>query len=202
MLLSACAHNAKDLESIFAGQFSSTYQTILSGGADEPLYSPANDADSKSIIYYREDYFASALHEVAHWCIAGEQRLKQIDFGYWYLPDGRNTAQQEAFQQAEIKPQALEMLFSIASNYPFKISIDNLSASDLDNGATSKQNADEVFKQAVLEQAKNYCRNGLPARGQTFYTALVRYYSASKTANPDYNCTSKNLALIVEQLYG
>ena len=44
--------------------------TILVGGADEPYYEPG----SPNIIYFREDFVRSALHEVAHWCVAGAAR--------------------------------------------------------------------------------------------------------------------------------
>jgi elongation factor P hydroxylase len=78
------------------------------------------------LLWYREDYFASALHEVAHWCIAGEQRRQQLDFGYWYAPDGRSPEQQGAFEAVEYKPQALEWFFSLACGYRFRLSADNL----------------------------------------------------------------------------
>ncbi len=43
----------------------------------------------------RTDFFASALHEISHWCVAGKARREQVDFGYWYCPDGRDAMTQK-----------------------------------------------------------------------------------------------------------
>jgi len=45
--------------------------TKLVGGASEPLYEPGKQ---EARVYFREDYASSALHEIAHWCIAGADR--------------------------------------------------------------------------------------------------------------------------------
>src|SRR5690606_16580490 len=100
--------------------------------AQEPLYQPDATVDGIHLLYYRADYFASALHETAHWCIAGEARRRLTDFGYWYAPEGRSAAAQRSFEEVESRPQALEWLFSQACAYPFRISVDNL---DRDTGA-------------------------------------------------------------------
>ena len=99
------------LESVFSACFENEFSTKLVGNAHEPFYCAAKDGASAHVIYYRHDYFSSALHEIAHWCIAGEARRKLDDYGYWYEPDGRNAEQQALFQQLEIKPQAIEMAF-------------------------------------------------------------------------------------------
>lgn len=96
------------------------------GGFDEPEYIPGN-ASQPASIRYRFDYVQSALHEVAHWCVAGEARRKLHDYGYWYAPDGRNAAQQAKFYEVESRPQALEWLFSSAAGISFRPSLDNLS---------------------------------------------------------------------------
>ncbi|WP_417667272.1 elongation factor P hydroxylase, partial [Pseudidiomarina sp.] len=46
-------------------------------------------------------YVVMRLLEMSHWCIAGEKRRQLEDYGYWYLPDGRDAQQQHAFEQAE-----------------------------------------------------------------------------------------------------
>jgi len=150
------------LERVFAQCFWQEYQTRLLGGAPEPLYQPGSGSQYHRL-YYREDYFSSALHEVAHWCIAGSERRKQLDFGYWYAPDGRDQRAQKAFEAVEIKPQALEWHFSRACGYRFCISLDNLEGS---------ANAQPQFSAAVLAQAQNWERAGLPVRGQRFIKAL------------------------------
>ncbi len=161
------SHKAHDIEVLFKHVFYTDYRTCLAGGASEPLYKPAKNKDENNYIYYREDFFASALHEVSHWCIAGYERRQQIDFGYWYVDDGRDAIEQKAFEAAEVKPQALELLFSLAANYPFQVSADNLNGSAL---------AIDNFKQAVFDQAKHYAVNGLPKRAALFYSALSAHF--------------------------
>lgn len=160
-------HEAKAVEALFNQVFYTSYQTYLVGGASEPLYKPASNEQQNNYIYYREDFFASALHEIAHWCIAGAKRRQQIDFGYWYVDDGRDAIEQKAFEAAEVKPQALELLFSLAAKYPFQVSADNLDGSS---------QAIDDFKQAVFNQAKYYAKNGLPKRATFFYSALSMHF--------------------------
>ena len=91
---------SQDIENIFNSCFEGL-NTVLVGGASEPEYQPSAVINSKSRIVYREDFIASALHEVSHWCIAGRQRLGLPDFGYWYVPEGRNLEQQARFFEVE-----------------------------------------------------------------------------------------------------
>lgn len=171
---------AIDLEHIFKTCFFESYQTVLCGGANEPLYEPKQTEQEPNRIYYRYDYFASALHEIAHWCIAGEARRKLVDFGYWYAEDGRNAQQQADFEKVEIKPQAIEWAFSIACAKPFRVSIDNLLA-----GANNEQ----VFTCNVEQQLKTYEKTGFPQRAGQFIQALEAFYSPHK-AN-EYNKFTK-----------
>ena len=159
---------AKSLEQVFASCFEERNNTRLLGGFNEPLYQPAQSRDDYNIICYREDFFASALHEVAHWCIAGEERRKLLDFGYWYTPDGRTEQQQKAFEDVEYQPQALEWFFAKACAYRFRVSTDNLS------GATP--NGGKCFEQRVVAQAQLWCSEGIPADGEIFCEALSREF--------------------------
>ena len=152
------------LSQIFRESFYSRYRTELIGGAEEPLYQPALDAGGEHCIYYRQDFFASALHEVAHWCIAGPERRLRVDYGYWYAADGRDESQQRNFEKVEIKPQALEWHFALASEHPFRVSNDNLSLQPDTSGS---------FVSAVCEQAREYVLAGLPPRAQRFRDALA-----------------------------
>ncbi len=158
--------HAERLEQVFNNCFGQSYNTRLLGGADEPLYQPAAVAGASHAIHYRQDYFASALHEVAHWCIAGAARRRQLDFGYWYAPEGRCVTQQLAFETVERKPQALEWYFSKACNYRFQVSADNLVLASTGTLDTT------TFPQAVLEQALLWQADGLPERAAVFYQAL------------------------------
>ena len=127
-------------------------------------------------MHYREDYFASALHEVAHWCIAGEARRQQLDFGYWYAPEGRSIEQQKAFEAAEIKPQALEWYFSKACAFQFQVSVDNLEL-----GKAGLEQTYE-FKQALRKQALLWSETGLPSRAADFYLALCSEFCTGVSA--------------------
>ena len=116
----------EDLTLIFNDLFSSKYNIRLEGGANEPIYLPTSSDCKTNRLIFRSNYISSALHEVAHWCLAGDKRRKMIDYGYWYNKDGRSNIEQKIFEEVEIKPQALEWIFSIASNNTFNISVDNL----------------------------------------------------------------------------
>ena len=114
---------AAQVEMIFDRTFTD-FSTQLKGGAGEPSYQAGQGKGQPNLIYYREDYTASALHEVSHWCLAGTLRRRLHDFGYWYIAD-RNSVQQRAFEQVEARPQALEWIFSMAAGLPFRVSVDN-----------------------------------------------------------------------------
>ena len=154
------------LERVFADCFADKLRTRLQGGADEPLYQPALQPGGTHVLYYRADYFASALHEVAHWCIAGAERRLQVDFGYWYAPDGRSGAQQQAFEAVESKPQALEWYFAKACGYRFRVSVDNL------DGMSGELPDMAGFRRQVVEQALCWQREGLPGRATEFFYGL------------------------------
>ena len=164
-------HQYQDLITIFNACFAEKYNTRLVKGGDEPIYLPANEQVPYHAIYFAHGFFASALHESAHWLIAGEERRQLEDFGYWYVPDGRTAEQQKVFQSVEVKPQAMEWILSKAAGFRFRLSIDNL------NGEESDYTA---FKMAVYEQVKTYCEKGLPKRASIFHDALCEFYGISK----------------------
>ncbi len=158
------------LVDVFHRLFKAPYQTELVGGRDEPLYRPAADISELNTIEFSYDYFSSALHEIAHWCIAGASRRRQLDYGYWYAPDGRNAQQQQLFERVEVKPQALERIFSYASGQKFRISVDNL-----DGGVS----ASPLFIKAVHKQTLAYCREGLPSRASVLTEGLAEEFDIS-----------------------
>ena len=100
--------------------------TELVAGDDEPIYLPADAEHRHHRIVFAHGFYASALHEIAHWLVAGAKRRDQEDYGYWYCPDGRDKAQQLAFEQVEVKPQAIEWALSVAAGFNFNVSVDNL----------------------------------------------------------------------------
>lgn len=158
----------EDITALFDGVFAERYQTRLIRGGDEPLYRPANSETPYHQVIFARGYYASALHEISHWCIAGEKRRQLVDYGYWYSPDGRNAEQQAAFENAEVNPQALEFLFTQACGRPFHVSVDNL-------GGAIEVNR-EAFQKRVMAQAERYQYEGLPLRANAFNHALSAYY--------------------------
>lgn len=131
--------------------FSYSNVTLLRG-EHEPEYFPAT-GDAPARIQFAHGFFNSALHEISHWCIAGQQRRTLPDLGYWYAPDGRSQEQQALFEQVEIKPQAIEWLFSQAFARKFRISLDNLSGEG-GNGETFKDNVYAQVQQFFAGEAK------------------------------------------------
>ena len=99
----------------------------MRGGAEEPLYIPPS-SDRTGKLIYRSDYVSSALHETAHWCIAGPERRARVDFGYEYSPPPRNSEEQDQFFRFECRVQALEWIFSDCAQVTFHPSADNLEA--------------------------------------------------------------------------
>lgn len=164
-------HRYQDLITLFNNCFLEEYNTQLVKGEDEPLYLPADETREHHTIFFAHGFFASALHECSHWLIAGEQRRKLVDFGYWYKPDGRTQSEQELFAKVEAKPQALEWILSQASRYPFRLSFDNLNNPTLDTHA---------FKLSVYEELKKYCEKGLSPRAEKLRQALGNFYSKSE----------------------
>lgn len=161
------AHDARALERLFAACFRAAHATVLEGGGAEPLYVPSPDPTrAPHRIVYREDYFASALHEVAHWCIAGRARRALEDYGYWYEPDGRDAARQRAFERVEARPQALESIFAEACGFAFHPSADNL-----ERGAA----ASEAFERALARERARLAARGLPPRARRFRDALASW---------------------------
>ena len=172
---------------LFDQLFGRQLNTRLLGGAEEPIYIPAglrteepgiSAVEEYHRLYFRHDYLSSALHESAHWCIAGTQRREQLDFGYWYSPDGRSVEQQQLFEQAEVRPQALEWMFSVACGQRFRVSADNLAS---DQGASSD------FIAAVVEQAQSWCAgDSLPSRGRLFIEALAKQFDCAEPLSQDH----------------
>nr|WP_246009148.1 elongation factor P hydroxylase [Halomonas nanhaiensis] len=158
----------EDIIALFDGVFAPHYQTRLVRGGNEPLYRPASAETPYHQIIFARGFYASALHEISHWCIAGARRRQLEDYGYWYLPDGRNAEEQSAFEQAEIAPQALESLFAGACGRIFHVSVDNL-------GGDVEVNR-EAFAEKVEARKQRYLQEGLPTRANALYVALTSFY--------------------------
>ncbi|KQN55058.1 elongation factor P hydroxylase [Erwinia sp. E602] len=162
-------HHYSQLIELFDGCFLDDFNTRLIKGDDEPIYLPADETSPCNRVVFAHGYYASGLHEISHWCIAGAERRKLVDFGYWYCPDGRDAETQNKFESAEIKPQALEWLFSVAAGFPFNVSCDNLEG-DCEPDRIA-------FQRKVHAQVMAYLDNGIPARPARLIAALRDFYS-------------------------
>lgn len=164
-------HTPEHVVKLFNATFLSDYNTELVCCEPEPIYRPADEIHPHHRIIFAHGFFASALHEIAHWCVAGKERLLLEDFGYWYQPDGRSAEQQAEFEKVEVKPQALEWIFSQAADFRFHFSADNLNG---DAGVSSG------FKQAVQNQVRHYLNKGLPQRAQIWSDTLIQFYRPTR----------------------
>ncbi|WFF43241.1 elongation factor P hydroxylase [Salinicola endophyticus] len=160
-------HAIDDVIALFDGVFAETFNTRLIKGDDEPIYLPADGDVGYHRIVFAHGFFASALHEVSHWCIAGAARRQLEDYGYWYEPDGRDAGQQAAFEQVEVAPQALERLLCEACAKSFEVSVDNLDGVTVDR---------QAFAAQVAARAERYRDQGLPLRADAFVTTLRAFY--------------------------
>lgn len=156
-------HRSADLETLFRVTFFADFATVLEGGVPEPVYLPG----TPHRICYTHDYFRSALHEIAHWCVAGAERREREDYGYWYAPDGRNAEQQAQFASVEVLPQAYEALFCAACGHDFRVSLDNLNGDGGDEGP---------FAEMVMARAEALLKQGLPDRVGRWCDALAGFY--------------------------
>ncbi|SPL71573.1 elongation factor P hydroxylase [Acinetobacter stercoris] len=150
---------------------------ILVRGDFEPEYFPAEN-NSPARIQFAHGFFNSALHEISHWTIAGDKRRLLPDLGYWYAPDGRTKEQQALFEQVEIKPQAIEWLFSQAFGRKFRVSLDNLTGEGGD-GST--------FKDNVYSQVQKYFdgKARLPRDAEYFIRCICACTRSGKILQSD-----------------
>ena len=146
-------------------------------GDFEPEYFPATES-TPARIQFAHGFFNSALHEISHWSIAGEQRRLLPDLGYWYAPDGRTAEQQALFEQVEIKPQAIEWLFATAFGRKFRVSLDNLTG----EGGDGNRFKDHVFAQV---QAYFSGQAQLPRDAKHFIDCICLCTRAGKTLQSD-----------------
>ena len=164
--------SAQMVINVFNQTFADSALTVLEFGGNEPVYFPAGCAENPGPLHrilFAHGFVSSALHEIAHWCIAGEKRRQLVDYGYWYFPDGRNKSDQKKFELVEAKPQALEWHLSVVCGVKFHVSFDNLCSQ------TDGQDDDSalVFKRAVVKQAISYQQHGLPPRAKKFVDAVA-----------------------------
>ncbi len=157
-------HQYSDLIAIFNRTFFDTFNTKLELGGDEPIYLPADESIAHHRIVFARGFYASALHEIAHWCVAGPERRLLEDFGYWYHPDGRSEQVQAEFEKVEVRPQAYEWILSVSAGFPFTVSCDNLSG-DFEPDRLA-------FMAKVHQEVMGILQQGLPERVRMLSEAL------------------------------
>lgn len=159
------------IAAVFDAEFVA-FRIQLRGGHAEPYYQPPT-AGAVGVLGYSYDYPASALHEAAHWCLAGARRRRCHDFGFDYVPTAARDAEQQcAFEAAEVRSQAIEWRFALAAALPFHVSIDCIG-----RDATP-------FRQAVIAEARRRCRDGWPPRADRFAAALAARFGGIATPLP------------------
>ena len=136
---------------------------IIKGGADEPFYQ-APKGDTKAIIYFRSNYPRSLLHELSHYCLAGERRRKLDDFGYWYSPCGRTADEQSLFEKVEARPPGLEKAMCEAIGSDFSPILDDFSGRSASKAFLNK-----------LEESYNEMRITPPPTAKKVLVALSSF---------------------------
>ena len=172
------AFKNQDLINTFNNTFSEHFNTVLVAGDDEPIYLPKDEQHSQHRIIFANGFYASALHEIAHWLVAGEQRRLQTDYGYWYEPDGRDAQQQAEFEKVEITPQAIEWAIAASCGFKFDVSADNLSGIVIDRLA---------FKHKVYDRAIRYLTEGFSERTLLLINACCEFYKRPQLSVADFN---------------
>ncbi|CAH0992709.1 Elongation factor P hydroxylase [Sinobacterium norvegicum] len=175
-------HNYPVLISLFNQLFAARLNTRLVLGDHEPLYLPADDDCGYHRIIFAHGFFASALHELAHWCVAGEARRQQLDYGYWYIPDGRTAAQQQAFEQVEGRAQAVEWLLARACDFRFQVSVDNLTGEAGDSSA---------FKQIVFSSLQQLLATGVNERVGALVATFGQHFGAENMLDVTTYCVEQ-----------
>lgn len=161
-------HRYQDLISLFDNTFFEQFNTRLELGDNEPVYLPADAGCSYHRIIFAHGFYASAMHEIAHWCVAGPERRQQEDYGYWYEPDGRNAQRQAEFESVEIRPQAFEWILSQCAGFPFQVSCDNL------HGEVEPDRW--AFTEKVRREVAGILSQDLPPRLGMLAGELQRFY--------------------------
>ncbi|MFK7912570.1 MAG: elongation factor P hydroxylase [Pseudomonadales bacterium] len=153
---------------VFESCFLESHGTRCCGGAREPLYVPRSPA-AHAQLSFRGDFAASALHEISHWCLAGERRRLLPDFGYHYVAAPRSAAAQVQFLQFEVLPQALESTFADAAGVSFSYSFD-----DVDDRFVQLRPGFQLAVDSAKQQLpRGYLQTLAGARARRFLQALA-----------------------------
>ena len=152
-----------------------SFDLAMVGGFEEPEYlphgHPALACAGKAEIRFTRDYAASALHEAAHWCLAGRERRKRVDYGYDYIAPPRCAVAKARFFELEARVQAIESLFTEAIGMTFRASLDDLTSTSLDLA---------TFQARIDIDRASLSTQGLPPRARRFQRALLKIDEGDK----------------------
>lgn len=161
--------NDNDLCTNLINIFENLLPTLsIIGGADEPYYQAPKE-NEKAKIFFKEDYPRSLLHEMAHYCLAGQRRRKLDDYGFWYSPCGRNADEQSLFEKVEARPQGLEKAMCEAIGSDFSPSLDDFSGRPASKAFLNK-----------LEESYNEMRINPPPTAKKVLVALSSFNDYAK----------------------
>ena len=175
------------LEALFDRLFRVDERTVLVKTTTvDPVYYPQSDSRTLAEIHFANEFFSSALHEIAHWLIAGSERRTKLDYGYWYKPDGRDLEEQQNFERFEARNQGLEWILSTAANHDFHVSADNLSG-EIRDGIS--------FARAVRQNALSFLKKGFSGRSKILIEALITEFGDQETFSQYWDFVEKNGSL-------
>lgn len=160
------------LINVFVGVFPSL---TIKGGAEEPYYS-APGLNVNAVIHFRSNYPRSLLHEMSHYCLAGDTRRQVDDFGYWYSPCGRAVEEQLRFEAVEARPQGLEWAMCEIVGVKFSPSLDDFS------GRPPSENFMESLNVSYREMLENP-----PPTAQKALLGLANYMDNNGRCGGDYD---------------
>ena len=164
--------NVEQIIQVFDRCFGEQYSTRLCGGAGEPLYLPP-EGEQPAQLFFRADYSSSALHEVAHWCLACAKRRQRADFGYEYAASTQQCRAAAILLQAELRTQSLEFCSAAAAGVRFTISTDNFNQDGtLDAQTIEQQRLFSGNCMSSITLTKAWLTTQAGARARRFMQAL------------------------------
>lgn len=169
--MSVCSTDDEYCQSLINAFANILPNLIIKGDAEEPFYE-APTANTHAILYFRSNYPRSLLHEMSHYCLAGDRRRALDDFGYWYAPCGRTAEEQQRFEEVEARPQGLEKAMCEIVGLKFSPSLDDFSG----------RPASESFLQA-LELAYQEMRVNPPPTAYIVLSGLKSYWETEVVTN-------------------
>lgn len=161
---------ADEIITLFNDLYGARENTWLTRAEDDPCYLPGRGGQPRNLICFAHGFYTSALHEIAHWLLAGPDRRRLVDYGYWYQPGERSDAVRSRFFAVEKNNQSLEWFLTVAAGIRFFVSVDEpaMPAGRL-----------QEFRRAVAERARQRVMEGLPAAAAPLLQALTGRYGTT-----------------------